>query len=101
MALLGAGQAFLNRPSARLSYLTRAIFPYYILHQTLIIVIGANLTPLGLPAPLEVLLVVGGTFFLCYALYEFIIRRVPLLRPCFGVPMKEKPALQPAATAAG
>jgi glucan biosynthesis protein C len=100
IAFLGAGQAYLNRPSKRLSYLTTAVFPYYILHQTLIILVGVYFTSLGLPVALEALLVIVGTFVACYVLYEYVIRRVPLLRPLFGVPMQSKPepkpALQPA-----
>lgn len=90
MAFLGAGQAYLNHPSKRLSYLTQAVFPYYILHQSLIIVIGVYLTGLGLPVALEAALVIAGTFIGCIVLYEFVIRRVAVLRPLFGVPIQDR-----------
>ncbi len=91
MAFLGAAQACLNKPSVRLTYLTEAIFPYYILHQSLIIMIGVYVTGFGLSVWPEFLVVVFGTFGGCYVIHEFIIRRVFFLRPLFGVPMRAKP----------
>lgn len=90
MALLGAGQAYLNKPSAKLTYLTEAIFPYYILHQSLTILIGVYVTGFGLSVWPEFLVVVVGTFGGCFLIHEFIIRRVFFLRPLFGVPMRTK-----------
>lgn len=90
-ALMGAAQQYLNRPSAWLSYLTTAIFPYYILHQSLIVVVGVAAGTLGLSAMPEFLLVLAGTTIGCIGLYELVIRRVPILKPLFGVPMKGKP----------
>jgi len=89
-ALLGVGQAYLNRPGARLRYLTEAVFPYYILHQSLIVVAGVYISGFGLSAWPEFLLVLTATTLGCIGIHEFIIRRIPLLRPLFGVPMKPR-----------
>ncbi|HBQ49565.1 MAG TPA: hypothetical protein DD728_11925, partial [Hyphomonas atlantica] len=64
-ALLGLAQRFLNRPSRALTYMTEAIFPWYILHQTLTVMLGYWLTRQGLPVGLEAVLVIGGTFAGC------------------------------------
>lgn len=88
--LMGAAQHYLNRPSVRLSYLSQAIFPYYILHQTLIVLFGVFLTGFALSAPIEFALLLAMTIAGCVLIYEFIIRRVPILRPLFGVPMQQK-----------
>jgi membrane-bound acyltransferase YfiQ involved in biofilm formation len=84
IAMFGWGHRLLNRPSAGLSYATQAVYPWYILHQTLIIVIGANLAGFSLGPVVEPALVLGGTVAGCYLIYEFIIRRVRILRPLFG-----------------
>lgn len=84
-ALLGLAQRFLNRPSRALTYMTEAIFPWYILHQTLTVMLGYWLTRQGLPVGLEAVLVVGGTFAGCALLHELAIRRVGFLRPLFGL----------------
>ena len=85
IAIFGWGHRLLNRPSAWLSYATQAVYPWYILHQTVIIVIGANLARYSLGPVVEPVLVLGGTIAGCYVLYEYVIRRVRVLQPLFGV----------------
>ncbi len=82
--LFGLAQRFLNRPSKILTYLTGAVFCYYILHQTLTVIAGYYLTQLGLGVLPEFLLVSVITVGGCMAGYEFL-RRVPVLRPWFGI----------------
>jgi hypothetical protein len=89
VSLLGIGQRWLNRPGSALSYLTEAIFPYYILHQTLIVMVGFWLIPYALPVGIEASIVIGLTLLGCVAGYE-VIRRVPPLRPLFGLPMRDR-----------
>ncbi|MGP1282729.1 MAG: acyltransferase family protein [Parasphingopyxis sp.] len=83
--LTGLGQRFLNRDSKALRYLTEAIFPYYILHQTIIVIAGFYLTQLALGAWAEFALVMAATVGGCVLLHEFIIRRIGWLRPLFGL----------------
>lgn len=83
--LMGLGQRFLNRDSKVLRYLTEAIFPYYILHQTIIVVAGFYLTQLTLGAWPEFVLLVLATAGACALLHEYLIRRVEWLRPLFGL----------------
>jgi peptidoglycan/LPS O-acetylase OafA/YrhL len=88
LALLGFAYRWLRQgkltdsPARR--YLTAAIFPFYILHQTVIVVAGHTLTPLGLPAWAEGVILVGVTVAACCGGYE-IVRRVAWLRPLFGL----------------
>lgn len=86
LALLACAQKWLNRPSDLLRYMTTAIFAFYILHQTLIVVAGVWLGGIGLPVWAEFAALVTITFGGCALLYEFVIRRVRFLRPLFGVP---------------
>ncbi|WP_269932535.1 acyltransferase family protein [Aminobacter sp. HY435] len=87
MALLGLAQRHLDKPGRALDYLNQAIFPCYILHQTLIIVIGYALLACALPAWVEAALVTFGTVAGCVVLYE-IVRRIALVRPLFGLPYR-------------
>lgn len=82
--LLGFAQRYLNAPSKALTYLTGAVFCYYILHQTIIVAAGYFLTSLELGAMTEFLLVTIATILGCGAGYE-ISRRVSYLRPWMGV----------------
>ena len=65
-------------------YLTSAIFPVYILHQTVIVVVAHSLKPSHLYPPVEGVLLVLATVATCFLGYE-AIRRVRLLQPLFGL----------------
>lgn len=84
LTLLGFGQRFLNHESRLLRYLTGAIFCYYVLHQTITIIAGYYLTPLGLGVVAESLLVTVITLAGCVIGYE-VIRRIPRVGILFGV----------------
>jgi Acyltransferase family len=84
VAVLGFARRWLNRDSAARRYLTDAVFPYYIVHQTAIILIAHQLRGLGLPASIEASIVISGTLASCAVTYE-IVRRIGVLRPLFGL----------------
>lgn len=88
LCLLAWAQALALKPWRGLTYLTEAVFPYYILHQTIIVMAGYWLTRQGLGAWTEFLLVMLVTVLGCAVGHE-VIRRVPWLRPLFG--LKRKP----------
>ena len=52
-AVLGYGARYLNRGGPWLRYLTLGVFPFYIVHQTVIVVAAHNLAAWKLPQPLE------------------------------------------------
>ena len=83
-ALLGFAYRWRHADSPALRYLTVAVFPVYILHQTVIVVLAHALKPLKIAPALEAMLLVGATFALCFAGYA-LIRRGRILRPLFGL----------------
>ncbi|GAB3048911.1 acyltransferase family protein [Stenotrophomonas tumulicola] len=88
LTLLGWAKTWLDRPFRWLPYCTEAIFPWYMLHQSLIIVLLFWLKPLQLGPWWEPLLVLAGTVAGCLLLHELLIRRIPVLRPLFGMPAR-------------
>lgn len=84
LALVGLTGRWLNRPSALLRYTDKAILPWYMLHQTLIIVAAAWLKALTLPVGLEAVLILILTCVGCYLGYE-LVRRIGILRWLFGI----------------
>lgn len=84
--LLGLARRFANRPSRTLTYLTTAILPYYILHQTITLIVSYWFTTHEVPVAIEATTIVLVTILGCVLGYE-IIRRVALLRPLFGLPV--------------
>jgi hypothetical protein len=85
-AVLGFARRWLTADSPARRYLTDAIFPYYLVHQTAIIMIAHALHGQDLPAWLEAGIVISGTAVACALTYE-IVRRVTILRPLFGLRM--------------
>lgn len=85
LAIFGWGHLLLNRPFGWLPYCTEAVYPWYILHQSLIVPLAFLLVPLRLGPVLEPALVLSGTVLGCLLLHEFVIRRIAVLRPLFGL----------------
>ena len=88
VAVLGWGHHLVRGPLPGLRYATEAVFSWYILHQTITVVAGFQLSKLELGPVVEPVLVVALTVGGCLVLHEFIIRRVSWLRPLFGMPRR-------------
>jgi glucan biosynthesis protein C len=84
-AILGWSKACLDKPFRWLPWANEAVYPWYVLHQSLILLIAYWLLPLQLGPVLEPVLVFAGTIAGCWCLHELVIRRVSWLRPCFGL----------------
>lgn len=91
VAVLGFARRHLTADSPLRRYLTDAIFPFYIVHQTAIIVIAHALRGSGLSAGSEAAIVIAGTALTCLVSYE-IARRIGWLRPLFGLRMAPRSA---------
>ena len=94
LALIGYAGRYLNRPSNKLDkngsllhYSNNAILPWYMLHQTLIIVFAVWLKPLALPVGIEAIALIVLTCLGCWAGYE-LIKRFWLSRWLFGLKVK-------------
>jgi glucans biosynthesis protein C len=99
VAVLGFARQWAPGDSPLLRTLSEAVFPVYILHQTLIVVIAVQLRPLGLTPLVEGPLLVVLTFAGCW-LGVLLIRRSNLLRPLFGLRRLPPADGRPAAAAA-
>ncbi|MFC4765743.1 acyltransferase family protein [Dyella koreensis] len=84
-AVLGWGHVLLNRPFRWLPYAREAVYPWYVLHQSLLLLVAWWVVRLHLGPVLEPLLVVLGTIGGCALLHEYVIRRTHWLRPLFGL----------------
>jgi glucan biosynthesis protein C len=93
-ALFGYARQHITHGNKTLTVLTEAVFPFYIIHQTAIVLIGYALKPLDLPLAAEVLLVISVTGLSCLAAYG-LARALPILR----LPLGLKPLRTRAATA--
>ncbi|NML59642.1 hypothetical protein HHL21_00750 [Massilia sp. RP-1-19] len=84
VAACGFGHHHLNADNGARRYLTQAVFPVYILHQTLIVVLAHSFKPAGLAPVTEAVVLAVLTLCLSFGMFE-LVRRVPVLRPLFGL----------------
>ncbi len=98
IAAIGFAAVHLTRDGPLLRTLTVAVFPFYIAHQTVIVVAGYHLKALRLPALAEAGLLIAITALGCWLTFE-LARRSDWLRPVFGLGPRERrsaPPLDPA-----
>ena len=97
LSILGWAHCKLNRPFRWLRWASESVYPWYILHQTVLIVLVFWLAPLQLEAVAEPLLLVAGTALGCWGLTS-IVRRSDWLRPLFGLTRQAPFRYRPSAT---
>ena len=94
VALFGVADVFWNREGRWRAPLAEAVFPFFIIHQTLIFLIGYGLRPLGPPPLAEFAALSFGTAAGCFVFYA-IGRRIDPLRPLIGLKRHAKRAQAP------
>lgn len=85
LALLGFGGLYLRHTSALLTYANEAVLPFYVLHQSVLVAVGYVVVRWPLPDPLKFVVIGASSFVLILVLYEYLIRRVNILRVLFGM----------------
>lgn len=85
LAVLGLAMRYLSVAPAALAYLTAAAFPIFVLHLPVLTVAAYYLQALPLPWYLLAVLITIVTVVISFALYEYVVRRVSLLRFLFGL----------------
>ena len=94
-ALIGIAETYLNRDHPWRATLTEAVFPFYIIHQTVIVLTEYALRPYALPAPAEFAILVAATVAGCWLFY-LAGREIAWLRPLIGLrrprPLRRRPS---------
>jgi peptidoglycan/LPS O-acetylase OafA/YrhL len=94
LTILGWAHAYLNRPFRWLPWANENVYPWYMLHQSLIIAFAYSLLPLHLhPAP-EAIAILALTVAGCWSVTA-LVRRVGWLRPLFGLKSQRRDARAP------
>ena len=82
---VGYSYHYLNRNHPILPYLNQAVYPFYILHQTVIVIIGYWILKTNLGIYSGFLVVSLSTLGVCVTLYWLLIRPFKLTRLLFGI----------------
>ncbi|MGA7436957.1 MAG: acyltransferase family protein [Luteibacter sp.] len=88
MIFLGYGYRYLSFANPLLVWARDASYPVYILHQTVIVTIGYYVIQYTWTPWVKYAVVLLLSMGACFALYEGVIRRVPVFRFAFGMKAK-------------
>lgn len=89
LALLGFAKKHLNFSNRFLRYTNQAVYPFYILHQTVIVVSGYFAVQWPLPIFIKLLLLILICFLTVFAVYHRLIRPFIIPRILYGLKPKE------------
>lgn len=84
VALLGFADRYFNHDHPLRAKLTEGVFAYYIIHQTIIVLVGWWMRPLGLGPGAEALLLLGTTLAGCWIFFR-VGRETPGFRLLLGL----------------
>lgn len=88
LGLLGLGHRFLMAPGRVLTYATEAAYPFYILHQTVIVAIAYFVVRWDWPSGFKFAAIAVASFALGLLVYEVAVRRWGPVRFVFGMKPK-------------
>jgi len=92
IAILGFGSRYLNFNNRFLGYANEAVLPFYILHQTIILIIGFFVVQWSIGIAPKYLIITTSSFIAIMAIYELLVRRINVLRFLFGMRLKKPKA---------
>lgn len=85
LAICGFAKHHLNFENRFVTYANQAVYPFYILHQTITVTIGFYIADWQMGVIPKFLILVIGTFGFSFLIYHFIIKPFKPIRLLFGV----------------
>ena len=90
VTLLGFGSRYFSFNHGILKYAREAVLPFYILHQTLIVIIGFFIAGWKTSVMVKYITLSTLSFTAIIALYDLLIKRINILRFLFGMKVGNK-----------
>jgi len=84
-AIIGFGKTFLDFSNNFLNHANEAVLPFYVLHQTIIVITAYFLINLDIEILLKYLILILTSFVVIIMIYELLIRKIGILRLLFGM----------------
>ena len=85
LTALGLARSHLNFNSCFLQYANEASYPFYILHQTVIVAIGFYVVQWNVGVLEKFFIISTGSLLVTILIYELLIRRINIFRFLFGL----------------
>jgi peptidoglycan/LPS O-acetylase OafA/YrhL len=96
LAFMGFASLHLGFTNPFLKYANEAVLPFYILHQTVLLVVGYFILQWQISSLAQWLLIASTSFAVIMLTYEFLVRRHNILRFLFGMkPLHKATVAQP------
>lgn len=90
VAILGFGRRYLNFTNSALRYANEAVLPFYILHQTVIVVIGYYVVRWNMGVTGKFLVITTASLAATVLIYDAFVKRVGFMRFLFGMRPKKR-----------
>ncbi|MBD2163270.1 acyltransferase [Calothrix membranacea FACHB-236] len=90
MALLALGQRYLRFNHSILQYTSQASYPFYLLHQTVLVAIAFYVVQWHLNIAAKFVIISTTTLIVTGILYEVLVKRLSMMRFLFGLKPKHQ-----------
>ncbi|GGM73639.1 acyltransferase [Dyadobacter beijingensis] len=90
LSIFGYAYTYLQFSNPFLKYANEAVYPFYILHQTVIICLAYPIIHASAHWLVKFIYLCVATFVICLGLYHFAIRRSNVLRVLFGLKTEKR-----------
>jgi glucans biosynthesis protein C len=90
ITVIGYGQYYLNKPHPWLRHVNEGTYPFYILHQTVIIALGYYICQLPWSISAKFWTVILLTLVSCLTIYFLLIRPFRIMRLLFGMKIAKR-----------
>ncbi|MBW8688252.1 acyltransferase family protein [Chitinophaga rhizophila] len=85
LTAIGYGKKYLNKPHASLHYLNQAVYPFYILHQTVIVILAFYVVKTTDTIATKYVFILMTAFVVSMSIYHLLIRPYNVCRFLFGM----------------
>lgn len=91
LAAIGFAKRYLNKNNAFRKHANEAIYPFYLLHQPVIVILASIVTRWEIPDLAKAMIITLSSFIISVAIYRLLIYRVNFMRVIFGMkPLKKE-----------
>lgn len=88
-AIIGFGIRYLNFSNEFLKYAREAVLPFYILHQTIIVIIGFYIADWEMNVIIKYFILAASSFIVIVVIYDMPVRRINIFRFLFGMKIQK------------
>ncbi|MDD4033492.1 MAG: acyltransferase family protein [Bacteroidales bacterium] len=85
LTVLGYFKQYFNKDHLLRKPLNRAIYPFYLIHQPVLVVMAYLIIPTGYSIAVKALLIIGSCLMIIWFIYQFIIKPFAFTRIIFGL----------------